>query len=150
MGTSTILPYGFQGKKTNLADNTATDIIKVYVPNANAAFAVKVTLLAVMNGSTDDHESARVGSLTWVGIRQTGANLVTAASTIAATDIATTSGGGTITLACDVSSVSGAATAENTAGLAVTVAKTGTITDHTVCYMVEIIDEVGNVRFEKQ
>lgn len=150
MGTSTLLPYGFQGKKTGIADNTATDVVKVYVPNENAAFAVRVTLLAVMNGSTDDHESARVATGTWVGIRQAGANLVTAVSTIAQTQIATVSGGGTITLAYAAGSVSGGATAENTAALTVTVAKSGTITDHTLCYSFEIIDEVGNVLFEKQ
>jgi hypothetical protein len=146
MGIGAILPYEIHGVKAGIADNTATDILRVRMPNEAAAVCIRLTLLAVMNGSTDDHESARVANGLVVAIRKNGAAAVATAASIADGTIATTSGGGTITLAYAVSSISGAAgDAENTFTITVTIVKTGTVTDHRLSYAVLVLDDAGNV-----
>jgi|CXWL01.1.fsa_nt_gi hypothetical protein len=127
-------------EKTAIADNTATSVITVTVPNANHAAAIRLTLLATMSTGTDAFESSRVATGTIVLSRTTGANVVAAASTIAQAQIATVSGGGTITLAYGVSSVTGAVGATNTFDVQVTIVVTGTITDHRAIVLAELIN----------
>lgn len=127
-------------KKTGIADNTATSVITVTVPNANHAAAIRLTMLATMGVGTDAFESSRVATGTVVLARTTGANVVAAASTIDGAQIATVSGGGTITLAYGVSSVTGAVGAVNTFDIQVTIVVTGTITSHQVVVVAELVN----------
>jgi hypothetical protein len=127
-------------KKTAIADNTATSIITVTVPNGNHSAAVRMTLLAALGTGTDTFESSRVADGSVVIARQTGANVVAAAATLTLAQIATVSGGGTLTLAYGVSSVTGAVGATNTFDIQVTLVKTGTITDLQCVIVAELVN----------
>ena len=135
-------------RKNGIADNTATNILTCYFPNANCALAIRLTLLATMSVGTDAFESSRIGTGCIVAARSVAAAVVTQAATLTLTGIGTISGGGTITLAYAVGSVSGGATAENSFSVTVTIAATGTITTHHLNALVEIIDSDDNVRVE--
>lgn len=93
-------------RKTGIADNTATSVIRVFVPNGTVCGSVHVKLLGI-NGSTDAFESARTAVGTVVFTRTSDAATVATAVTLAQADIATVSGGATHTLAYGVSSISG-------------------------------------------
>lgn len=127
-------------KKLAIADNTATSLITVTVPNANHAAAIRVTLLATLGTGTDAFESSRVATGTIVLARTTGANVVAVVSTIAQAQIATVSGGGTLTLAYGVSAITGAVGAVNTFDIQVTLVVAGTITDHQCVILAELIN----------
>lgn len=134
------------GKKTAIADNTATDIITVTVPNVNASAAIKIDLVAALGTGTDTFESTRYAEGCVVIARQAGANVVAATATLALAQIATVSGGGTITLAYDLGAVSGAVGATNTFTIRVTIVKTGTITDLQCMFVARLINaETGGV-----
>lgn len=117
------------GVKTAIADNTATSIIRVTVPNANQNASISIDLLAWLGAGTDASESTRVASGRIAIARQTGVTAVAVAATIGEAAIATAAGGGTLTLAYSVASVSGAVGVEQTFDIQVTLVKTGTITD---------------------
>lgn len=121
-------------RKTGIANNTATDIITVTVPNGNHNAAIFLDIMAHLGTGTDASESTRVATGVITICRQTGATTVAVASTLAQTAIATSAGGGTLTLAYGVSAISGAVGATNTFTIQVTLVVTGTITDH-VCMM---------------
>lgn len=117
-------------RKAGIANNTATDMITVTVPNGNHNAAIFLDIMAHLGTGTDASESTRVATGAIAICRQTGAATVAVASTLAQTAIATASGGGTLTLAYDVSSISGAVGATQTFTIRVTLVVTGTITDH--------------------
>lgn len=127
-------------KKTGIADNTATSVINVSVPNGNHAAALRLTMLATCAVGTDAFESSRVATGTVVVARTTNANAVAAASTIAQAQIATVSGGGTITLAYGVSSISGGPTTTNTFSIQVTIVMTGSIVSHQCVILAELLN----------
>lgn len=127
-------------KKTGIADNTATDILTVTVPNANHAAAIRLTLLATLGAGTDTFESSRAASGIVVLARQTGANVAATAIALTNAGIATVSGGGTLTLAYDLSSIVGAVGAVNTFTIRVTLVVTGTITNHQLVVLAEVIN----------
>lgn len=126
-------------KVTGIADNSATDVFTVTVPNANHACAVRLTLLS-SNGSTDAFESSRVATGTVVLARTTGANVVAAVSAIAQGQIATVSGGATHTLAYGVSAISGAVGATNTFTITVTIDDSGNLGSNQVVAVAELIN----------
>ena len=130
----------FVVKKTGIADNTATDLVTVTVPNGNHSAAIRITLLAALGPGTDTFESSRVAVGTVVVARQTGANAVGVASTLTLTAIATVAGGGTITLAYAVGAVAGTVSAVNTFAITVTIVKTATITSHQCMALVEVLN----------
>jgi hypothetical protein len=118
------------GRKTGIADNTATSIIRVTVPSGNQNAGIELSLVAWLGTGTDQSESTRVAKGFIVLSRQAGSvDTVAAAATLALAQIATVSGGGTLTLAYGVSSISGANTTTQTFDIQVTLVKTGTITD---------------------
>ena len=127
-------------KKTGIADNTATDVITVTVPNANHAAAIRLTFVASLGTGTDTFESTRTAIGLVVLARQTGANVVGTATALTNAGIATVSGGGTLTLAYDLGAVAGAVGATNTFTIRVTQVVTGTITDHQVVVLAELIN----------
>lgn len=127
-------------KKTGIADNTATDILTVTVPNGNHAAALRVLLLGSLGTGTDTFESSRVAQGTIVLARQTGANVVATAVALTNAGIATVATGGTLTLAYAVSAITGAVGAVNTFTVTVTLVKTGTITDLQCVAFVELLN----------
>ena len=106
------------------ADNTATDMITVTVPNSNQSAVIIVDLLGSSGGS-DAYESSRYAQGAVVLARTTGANVVAAAATLELAQIATVSGGDTFTLAYAVSSITGAVGAVNTFTITVTLNSVG-------------------------
>lgn len=126
-------------KVTGIADNTATAVLTVTVPNANHAAAIKVTLLS-SNGSTDAFESSRVGVGAVVLARTAGANVVATAATLTLAAIATVSGGATHTLAYGVSSITGAVGAVNTFTITVTINDTGNLGSNQCVVVAEVVN----------
>lgn len=127
-------------KVTGIADNTATDVITVTVPNGNHAAAIEVVLVASLGTGTDTFESTRAAIGVVVVARQAGANVVGTATALTNAGIATVSGGGTLTLAYDLGSVTGAVGATNTFPIRVTLVKTGTITDLQCVVMATVVN----------
>jgi hypothetical protein len=118
------------GRKTGIADNTATSIIRVTVPSGNQNAGIEITLVGWLGTGTDQSESTRVAKGLITLARQTGSiDTVAVVATLALAQIATISGGGTLTLAYGVSAISGANTTTQTFDIQVTLVKTGTITD---------------------
>lgn len=132
------------GVKTGIANNTATSILRVTVPNSNQNAGISIDLVAWLGAGTDQSESTRVASGRIAIARQTGANVVGVAATLAEAAIATTSGGGTLTLAYSVSSVTGAVGVENTFDIQVTLVVTGTITDHAIMFDAKLMNGQDN------
>lgn len=130
-------------RKTGIANNTATSIITVTVPNAAHNAAIFLDILAHLGTGTDASESSRCATGVVVLARTSGADTVAVASTIAQTQIATVSGGGTLTLAYGVSAISGAAGATQTFGIQLTLVVTGTITDHTAVVSARLVNSAA-------
>jgi hypothetical protein len=127
-------------KKTGIADNTATDLLTVTVPNGNHAAAIRLVLVGTLGTGTDTFESTRVALGMVVLARQTGANVVATAVALSNAGIATVSGGATLTLAYAVSAVTGAVGAVNTFTVTVTLVKTGTVNDHQCVVFAELVN----------
>lgn len=117
------------GLKTGIADNTATSILRVTVPNGNQNAAIELSLVAWLGAGTDVSESTRYAFGAVVLARQTGVATVAVAAALTSAQIATVATGGTLTLAYSVSAVSGAVGVDQTFDIQVTLVKTGTITD---------------------
>ncbi|WP_024337978.1 hypothetical protein [Bradyrhizobium japonicum] len=133
------------GRKTGIANNTATSIIRVTVPSGNQNASIELTLAAWLGTGTDQSESTRIGKGLIAIARQTGSvDTVAAAATIALTGIATVSGGGTLTLAYSVSAISGANTGTQTFDVQVTLVVTGTITDHACMFEARLLNGQDN------
>ena len=113
-------------KVTGIADNTATAVLTVTVPNANHAATIRVTLLS-SNGGTDAFESSGTAQGAVVVARTAGVNAVAAAATLTLAQIATVAAGATHTLAYGVSSITGAVGAVNTFTITVTIDDTGNL-----------------------
>ena len=126
-------------KVTGIADNTATDVLTVTIPNANHAGAVKVTFLS-SNGSTDAFESSRVATGHVVFARTTGVVTVVTAVALADAGIATVAAGATHTLAYAASAVAGAAGASNSFTIQVTIDDSGNLGSNQVVVMAELIN----------
>lgn len=126
-------------KVTGIADNTATDVLTVTIPNANHAAAIKVTFLT-SNGSTDAFESSRVATGHVVVARTTGANAVATAAAIDDAAIATVAAGATHLLTYGVSAISGGAGATNTFTIQVTIDDSGNLGSNQAVVLAEVIN----------
>lgn len=126
-------------KVTGIADNTATDVVTVTVPNANHAATIRLLFLS-SNGSTDAFESSRTAQGLVVLARTTGANVVATAATLADAAIATVSGGATHTLAYDLSTITGAVGATNTFTVRVTIDDSGNLGSSQVVVYAELLN----------
>jgi hypothetical protein len=113
-----------QKKATGLADGSAANILTVTIPNANHSAAVRLMMLATCAHADDAFESSRCASGMVVFSRITNSNAVATAATIDDAAIAT-SGTATLTLAYNVSAVAGAANAENSFTIQVTIDDSG-------------------------
>lgn len=121
--TSGVMRYK---KVTGIADNTATDVFTVTVPNANHSCSVKVRFTSA-NGSTDAFESTRVAEGMVAVARTTGVNAVAAVAALEMAQIATVAAGATHTLAYSLGAVSGAVGATNTFTIRVTIDDSGNV-----------------------
>lgn len=130
-------------RKTGIADNTATDIITVTVPNAEHNAAIFLDILGHLGAGTDTSESSRCATGVVVLARKTGEATVATVSTLAQTQIATTAGGGTLTLAYDVSAMTGAVGATQTFTIRLTMVVTGTITNHTAVVAARLLNSAA-------
>ena len=126
-------------KITSIADNSATAILTVTIPNANHAAAIKLMMLS-SNGGTDAFESSRTATGHIVVARTTGANAVAAVSAIDDAAIATVSGGATHTLAYGVSAISGAVGAVNTFDITVTIDDSGNLGSNQLVVLAELLN----------
>lgn len=129
--------------KTGIADNVATDVLTVTVPNANHAASIRLSFLASL-GSTDAFESSRAAEGMVVLARTTGANVVAAVATLELAQIATVSGGATLTLAYAVSSITGAVGAVNTFTVTVTLNDSGGTGSNQVVVYAELMNALGS------
>lgn len=126
-------------KVTGIADNTATAVLTVTVPNGNHAATLRLLLIS-SNGSTDAFESSRAAQGLVVLARTTGANVVATAAALADAAIATVSGGATHTLAYDLSTISGAVGATNTFTVRVTIDDSGNTGSNQVVVFAELLN----------
>ena len=133
MGQITVL-------KTGIANNTATAVIAVTVPNGNHNAGIFLEVVGHLGAGTDASESTRVLRGAVAIARQTGVAAVATAATAESAQIATTAGGGTLTLAYGVSAISGAVGATNTFNITVTAVVTGTITNHTALVSARLLN----------
>lgn len=135
----------FTKKVTGIADNVATDILTVTVPNANEAASIELTLLS-SNGSTDAFESSRVAKGELVVARTTGTNAVVADTVLDKVAIATVAGGATHTLAYNVTAVSGAVGAANTFTIQVTINDSGNVGSNQLVLFCQLLSaETGGI-----
>ena len=131
--------YKLIKKVTGIADNTATDVLTVTIPNANHAAGIQLTFVS-SNGSTDAFESSRIATGYVVVARTTGANAVTTAAAIGNAAIATVAAGATHTLAYAVSAITGAAGASNSFTVQVTIDDSGNVGSNQVVVLAEVIN----------
>lgn len=128
------------GVKAGIANNTATAILTVTVPNKNQNAAIKLDLCAWLGAGTDQSESTRVATGMVAIARQTDVATVPVVATLALAQIATVAGGGTLTLAYAVSAITGGNTATQTFTITVTLVVTGTITDHACMFDAKLMN----------
>jgi hypothetical protein len=117
--------------KTGIANNVATAVYTVTVPNGNHNAGLFLEIVAHLGAGTDASESTRVARGAIAIARQTGVATVAAAATLESATIATVATGGTLTLAYGVSAMTGAVGATQTFTVTLTLVVTGTITNHT-------------------
>jgi hypothetical protein len=130
-------------RKTGIADATATAIITVTVPNAAHNAAIFLDILGHLGTGTDASESSRTATGSVVIARTAGVDTVAVVSTLEAAQIATVAGGGTLTLAYDLSALTGASSATQTFTIRLTLTVTGTITDHTAVVSARLLNSLA-------
>lgn len=126
--------------KAAIADNTATAVATISIPNANNAAAFRVMVMSSLTGA-DAYESTRVAEYFVVVTRTAGVAAVAAIalSTVAATTIATISGGATLTTALTLGTVTGGATVTETVDIKATnVGSVGQVSETTL-----VIEEIN-------
>ena len=134
----------YTGVKTGIANNSATSILRVTVPNGNQNAAIELSLVAWLGTGTDASESTRYAFGSVVLARTPGVATVAAAATLASAQIATVGSGGTLTLAYGVSSMTGAVGVTQTFDIQVTLVVTGTITDHACMFEARLLNGQDN------
>jgi hypothetical protein len=127
-------------KKTGIADNTATAVFTVTVPNGNHAAAIRVHAIG-SSGGADAFESTATLEGNIVVARTTGANAVVTAAAAALTGTATVAAGAALTsFAYGVSAVAGAAGATNTFDITVTINDSGNLGSNQCVMICELIN----------
>jgi hypothetical protein len=126
-------------KVTGIADNSATDVATVTIPNGNHAATIRVTILS-SNGSTDAFESSRTALGQVVLARTTGVATVATAATLTLATIATVGGGATHTLAYGATAMVGAVGATQTFTITVTIDDSGNTGSNQAVVLLELIN----------
>jgi hypothetical protein len=133
---------------TAIANNVATDVFTVTVPNAAHGAAIEVLLLASLGagGAIGAFQESRVAIGTIVLARTAGVNAVaTAVALTNAGDAKVAGSDAAGTLAYGVSSISGAVGAVNTFTIQVTIVNgAGSSTNHTLVAQVALVNSQGS------
>ena len=109
------------------------------MPNATHAATIGLTLLC-SNGGADAFESSRTARGAVVVARTAGVATVAAVATLASTQIATVSGGATLTLAYGVSAMSGLSSATQTFTVQATVNDSGNVGANQCVVVAEVVN----------
>jgi hypothetical protein len=131
---------------TAIADNTATTIFTVTVPNAAHSASIEVTLTCSLGAGGAIGANEATGSTKYlVSVARTaGVNAVAGISTATATSTASVSGGSVMTVTGALGAVSGAVGANNTFTINATVSHvTGSSTNHT-CFGYAVLLNANN------
>lgn len=126
-------------KVTAIADNSATTVLTVTVPNGNHAASIKLRFLS-SNGGADAFESSRTAEGTVVLARTAGVDTVATAVAVSGEAIATVGSGATHTLAYSITGMTGAADATQTFTIQVTIDDTGNLGASQCVVLVELIN----------
>lgn len=128
---------------TGIANNTATDIITVTVPNAAHSATLKVTLTGSLGagGAIGANEATGTTSFNVPIARTAGVATVPATATAYAVTNTNVAGAATITVTYAISAISGAVGATQTFTVTVTIARgSGSSTNHTCLVDAEILN----------
>jgi hypothetical protein len=127
-------------KVTGIADNVATSVYRITVPNANHAGTIRVVAVG-SSGGADAFESTAALEGNIVVARTTGANAVATAATATLTGTSTVAAGAALTsFAYGVSAVSGAAGASNTFDITVTINDSGGLGSNQCLMYIEVFN----------
>ncbi len=128
----------------SIADNTATDVLTVTIPNTAQSACIEVDLLgrSGAGGSIGADESAQLAKYLINVTRTAGVNAVVAIGAILPQPAAVTvAGGNAVAVTGSISSVSGAVGATNTFTIKVTIARAGgTATNHTCTAIARLLN----------
>ncbi len=111
-------------RMTNIADNSATAVWTVTVPNTANGAAIRLRMLGC-NGGTDLMESCRTAEGTVLVARVAGVDTAVSTIAISSEAIATTTAGATLTMAYGVSALTGASSATQTFTINITLDTSG-------------------------
>lgn len=128
---------------TAIADNTATAVLTVTIPNAAHSAVVRVTMLGSLGAGGAIGANEASGSVTYdfAIARTAGVNAVTTASTAYGSAMANVAGAATITVTAAASAIAGAVGDPNTFTVNVTIdSGSGASANHTCQVVAEILN----------
>lgn len=147
-------------RKTGIADNTATTVFTITIPNVTTAAMINVKYITFFDAGATTHASARVSQQMIAVTRRvnvaavaailplegSATNPVTNVNQLVVSTIATLSGENTLTTALSLGAVTGAATVSETVAVQITnVANTGTATTEVMALVEVINSDTGGV-----
>jgi hypothetical protein len=128
---------------SSIADNTATAVLTVTIPNAAHAASLRVRLLGRLGagGAIGADEANGTVAYDFSISRTAGVNAVVTASTAFGSATSSVAGAATVTVTAAASAISGAVGASNTFTVNVTIAKgSGGSANHTCTVLAEVIN----------
>lgn len=128
---------------SSIADNTATAVLTVTIPNAAHAASLRVRLLGRLGagGAIGADEANGTVAYDFSVSRTAGVNAVVTASTAFGSATSSVAGAATVTVTAAASAISGAVGASNTFTVNVTIAKgSGSSANHTCTVLAEVIN----------
>ena len=132
------------GSKASIADNTATDIVTVTIPNAVESALISIKAVGVLGagGAVGAGEGSKCVEYLIPVVRTAGAATVAVASSVIGSTEAKVSGASSVTFTLGVSSVTGANSAQQTLTIQATIAHaTGSSTNHSCYYEVSVLNQ---------
>jgi hypothetical protein len=132
---------------TGIANNSATLVGTITVPNSAQAAALRITVLGSLGagGAIGAYEASASNTYTITVVRTAGVNAVAAISTTANAAAAAVAGAATVTAVVAVGSVAGAVGVENTFPVNITIARSGgSSAAHTCLLAVDVLNAVGS------
>lgn len=127
----------------SIANNTATDVLTVTIPNAAHTAMVRVTLVGSLGAGGAIGANEATGTISYdIAIARTaGVNAVAAISSAYGSQTAAVAGAATITVTGTLGSISGAVGAVNTFTVKVTIARgSGSSSNHTCTVYAEVLN----------
>jgi len=138
--------YQFKKLTTAIADNTATTVATLSIPNINQSCVLRILIRSAITNASHTYDSTRVAEYTGVVTRVAGAAAVVVLSSVIGAQIATSSGGQTLTTALSAAAIGGGVTATNTCALQITNVNASAGTTETEIF-VELINGAGTFAF---